>query len=389
MSLAEGVRYFVEDKRLLSCLSVTCGDRRSTLQAAGGVMDLAGRPLAEDALFDLASLTKLFTALTVLRLREEGVLTLSRPVTDYAPCFPNLREVTVEDVLTFACGLVTPQRVDAQKTRGAGLAQLMAIAPAPQPNRAYSDMHSMVLRYVAEGAAGVPLMSSIRRVILDPLSMRETFACVPDALRSRCVSCDREHRIEGDRYVLRAGVAPGTPHDPKAALLQAGDDVCGHAGLFSTRSDMVRLCQGVLEERIVSRESLRFMAVNRTGRPLPGGGHTQYLGCQCFVKHPEQYFSEIPVYMGREAIGLSGFTGHHVSIDPERGIFALFLGNRVLDRLTVLLPAPGRSRSDYGLAEDGSGWVRWTDGSRVTSSVDYVHHKDAQLHARIARAMDL
>lgn len=389
MSLQDGVRYFVEEKRMLACLSVSCGDAHHAAQAVGGVMDLAGRPLADDALFDLASLTKLFTALTILRLREEGLLALERPVTAYAPQFRHLQGLTVDQLLGFETGLVTPQRVDAQKTREAGLLQLADIRVAPQPNRAYSDMHSMVLRYVAEGAAGASLMDSIRRYILEPLGMRDTFACVPEELRSRCVSCDREHRIEGERYVLRAGVAPGTPHDPKAALLQQGDELCGHAGLFSTRDDMVRLCQGVLQGRVVSDESLRYMARNRTGRPLSGGGFTQYLGCQCFVKHPDQYFSEIPAYMGERAVGLSGFTGHHLSIDPERGIFALFLGDRVLNRLTVLLPAPGRSRTDYGLAEDGSGFVRWTDGSRIASSVDYVHHKDAHLHAQVARQLGL
>ena len=61
--------------------------------------------------------------------------------------------------------------------------------------------------------------------------------------------------------------------------------------------------------------------------------------------------------MGGRAISLSGFVGNHIALDPERGIFEFFLGSRVQDRLTVLLPPPGRTLTDYGLAPDGTGAV--------------------------------
>ena len=90
-----------------------------------------------------------------------------------------------------------------------------------------------------------------------------------------------------------------------------------------------------------------------------------------------------------KAIGLSGFTGHHLSVDVETGVFALFLGNRVLNRLTVLLPEEGKSITDYGLNPDGTGQVLWPDGSLVWSSVDYVHHKDVHFHRAVASELGL
>ncbi len=389
--LTRAIAYFTDEKRIMACLSVTCGDAARTLTAGHGVIDRAGTPLREDAIFDLASLTKLFTGLTVMRLREEGLLDLTRPVTDYAPELAFLRDVTVDAVLGFEVALMTPERIDAQPTRDAGLCQLRQMRAVDRGDgRAYSDMHAMALKYVIEGASGQRYIDCLRSRVLTPLGMTETFARVPEALRSRCVSCDGEHRIERASWIVREGIERGTPHDPKARLLQGDtDDLCGHAGLFSTRGDMERLCRGVLAQRVVSRDSLRLMARNRTGRRLPDGRFTQFLGCQCYVKHPQQYFSEIPVYMSDQAIGLSGFTGHHLSLDPETGVFALFLGNRVLDRLTVLLPEAGRSLADYGLAADGSGQMNWPDGSRPFSSVDYVHQKDARLHAPIAALLSL
>lgn len=388
-SLYDAIGYFTEEKRILSCLSVTCGTADSEYHALRGAADRAGTPIHEGSIYDLASLTKLFTGLMVMRLREEGLLDLHKPITAYAPQFANLGQVTVDQVLGFETALITPQRVDAQPDPEAGLRQLFAIEPRQVTGRAYSDMHSMVLKYVIEGAAGEPYMDVLARCILQPLGMTSTFAHVPRERLGDCICYDGEHRIEGSRWIVREGIAPGTPHDPKAHLLMQEGDVCGHAGLFSTRGDMTRLCQGVLRMDVVSRESLRYMARNRTGRRLPDGSWTQFLGCQCYVKHPEQYFSEIPLYMSRQAIGLSGFTGHHISIDPETGVFALFLGNRVMDRLSVLVPEKGLSRADYGLAADGSGQVRWSDGRLLFSSVDYVHQKDAKLHAPIGALLRL
>ena len=387
--LQDAIGFFTDETHILAGMSVACGTAGCAVTALGGVADAAGTPLAEDSIFDLASLTKLMTGMLVLRLREEGLLALDAPVTRYAPQFAALGQVTVEQVLGFQPGLVTPERVDAQQDAAQARRMLFAIRPVPLgEGRAYSDMHAMVLRYVAEGAAGEGYMPLLRRHILAPLGMDSTFCRVPDGLRGRCVHYEREHRIERENWILREGPAPGVPHDPKARLLNPDGDECpGHAGLFSTRGDMVRFCQGVLRGDVLPRRVLREMARNRTGRPLPGGGWTQHLGWQCFVKHPEQYHSEIPVYEGPEAFGCAGFTGNHLSIDPERGIFALYLGNRVLNRLTVLLPEPGRSLTDYGLNPDGSGSLRWTDGERVWSSVGYVHQKDAHFHNEVAAVL--
>ena len=124
-------------------------------------------------------------------------------------------------------------------------------------------------------------------------------------------------------------------------------------GLFSTAGDMAELCRAILRGEVISREDLRDMARNRTGRPLPGGGWTQHLGLLCYVRHPVQYHSEVPVYMSGGTIALSGFTGNHIAVDPERGLFEFYLGSRVMDRLTVLIPPPGKSVTDYGLSADG------------------------------------
>ncbi len=388
MTLTDAARFFTETAGSLACMSVCCGTERCTETAMSGTVDRLGTPVREDSLFDLASLTKMFTAFLCLRLRETGLMDFGRKVTDYAPRFRCLGETTVEDVFFFRRSLTTPVRVDACADRASGLKALEEVRAGENGTRAYSDMHAMVLKYALEGAAGMAYMPLLRREILEPLGMRDTCCAVPQAERRRCVCYEREHRIENGRYILREGPERGMPHDPKARLLNPrGDDCCGHAGLFSTVADLARLCGAVLGGRVLSRESLRYMAENHTGHPLPGGGYTQYLGGQCYVRHPVQYHSEIPAYMSDAAIGWSGFTGNHLAIDPEQGIYEFYLGNRVLNRLTFLTPEEGRTLADYGLAPDGRGHVLWEDGEKIASSVSYVHLKDAHYHPAVEEAL--
>ena len=388
MTLQDSIRFFTEETHIMPCLSVACGTVDSILAAHGGLADeKAGRPLTADSLFDLASLTKLFTALLVMRLREEGRLDLSRSVTAYAPQFVHLCGVTVDQVLGFEIALTTTARVDTQTSPEAGRALLLDIRPGEVTGRAYSDMHAMVLKHVIEGAAGEDYATLLQRMLLAPLGMENTYLVVPETKRSLCVSCDNEHRIERGRYILRSGVTPGTPHDPKARVMYP--EPCGHAGLFSTRGDLVKLCQGLLRCDVLPREALLFMSRNRTGHLRPDGTYQQYLGAQCYVKHPVQRHSEVPPYESDKAISLSGFTGHHISVDVETGVFALFLGSRCQNRLTVLIPEPGKSLTDYGLKSDGTGSLVCPDGVRIYSSVDYVYQKDAHFHQAVASEMGL
>lgn len=380
--LLRAIRFFTGETEIMAGMSLVCGDGERTERAMDG-------DVRENSVFDLASLTKLFTGLCAMRLKEEGLLDFGRPVFAYDPRFTELREVTVEQLLGFTVELRTPRRIDACGTREEALRCLFGTAAAGKPGRrAYSDIPAMVLKYVFEAAAGMPYMDYVRQAVLAPAGMTETWAKVPEERIADCQSYDGEYRIEGGKRSLRTGLRTGVPHDPKAALIQADTgDLCGHAGLFSTAEDMARFCRAVLAGKIVGYDSLREMAVNRTGRRLDDGTYSQYLGYQCYVRHPDQYYSEIPGYMGMQAFGNAGFTGNHLSLDPERGRYVLFLGNRVKDRLTVLVPEEGKGFADYGLREDGIGKVRREDGTMAPSSVKYVHQKDAHLHSAVAEVM--
>ena len=397
--LERNMRVLCGEKRLLCGLSVAygtatecetalCGQRQEAVPS-GGAFVPAPLPLQADSVFDLASLTKFFCLLLLLRLKEEGRVSLDAEIPALDARFARLAGVTVGDVLCYQKHLSTPQRVDTAEDREEGLRRLFEIGVVPSPAvRLYSDMNAMVLKYVCEAASGLSFYDALKDRILSPLGMRETWSAVPAGERRRCVSCNCDHQIAGGRFLLRTDLLPGTPHDPKARLLsQDGLDLCGHAGLFSTRGDLVRLLSALLAGEVLSRDTLMDIGKNRTGLPYPDGTHRQYLGMMCHVKHPDQYYSEVPAFMTDASFGLSGFTGHHLSVDPVLGCYVLYLGSRCHMHVSRVGPRPGESMQDYGLSADGNGCVRWPDGRQVPSSAGWVHFKDEWLHAPVAARM--
>ena len=383
--LLEGIRFFTEETGIMSCMAVCCGDRERTFRA------WSGEDAGENTVYDLASVTKLFTGICAMKLMEAGSLRADRRIADIVPEFSRLGDTTVEEVMSFGANLQTNGRIDMCPDADSARECLFSAVNTGRPGRRpYSDIPAMVMKYVIEKASGLSMFECVKRMILIPAGMRETWAKVPLERIRDCGDYSGEYRIEKGKRIFRQGPERGVPHDPKAGILQGNTgDLCGHAGLFSTLGDMERFCRGILDGKLLSSGSLENMAVNRTGRLLPDGTYSQYLGMMCYVRHPDQYYSEIPEYMGLKAVGIGGFTGNHVSVDPERGVFAVFLGNRVNNRLTVLLPEDGKTYADYGLNEDGTGRITREDGVSVPSSVNYVHQKDRHLHSVIEEILGL
>ena len=386
--LQDHMRFLCDTTRMLAGLTVAYGTAQDCeWETYGRACEQPARPLAPDSLYDLASLTKLFTCVAALQLVQEGKLSLSECAGRIDPRFENLRDVSVEDILSFRVCLKTPGRIDDTPAREEGLRRLFGVTVCPPPAiRLYSDINAMVIKYLIEAKTGMAFYDVLKTAVFRPAGMTETFSAVPSACRSRCVCYNNEHQIINGQYILRTDIPLGTPNDPKASLLSdGGRDLCGHAGLFSTRKDMVRFSQALLSEKLLSRDMLRQIGINRTGFPYPDGTHRQYLGYLCFSKHPNQHLSEVPSWMGGRAFGLSGFTGNHLSIDPDAGCFVLFLGNRCHGRVSRIVPA--EDGASLGLDARGVGLIRWPNGQLVPSSSQYVHFKDEYLHAPIEKRM--
>ncbi|MBQ8094497.1 MAG: beta-lactamase family protein [Clostridia bacterium] len=395
MTLQEGMHFLINESRMLTGLSVTYGRSNCAETTCIGNMRewvpdndtfvLSPSPIVPDSVFDLASLTKCFTAVLAMLLIREKRLDPDAPAGLYDARFVHLRSVPMMDILTFRTGLTTPGRIDNAPSAEEGLKRLFETAPAAAPRISlYSDIPAMITARILESITGKSYMTLLEERILKPLGMTETGN---RPAPGRCLDYGYEYRLIDGNWQVQKGRL-GQIHDPKAALLQpAAVDCCGHAGLFSTQSDMQRFAQGLLGGELLTLDELRYMGENRTGMPYGDGTHRQYLGILCFSKHPNQRLSEMPVWMGSHTVGLSGFTGNHLAIDPDSGTFILYLGNRVHHRLTRIVPQTDETFSSLGLAPDGTGTLPGPDGRPVHSSVRFVYFKDQCLGNPIGKQM--
>lgn len=395
--MLSSMRLLQEDMGMLSGLAACYGTANEAHQFTVGLAQeglladgqylRAPRPLTDQSVYDLASLTKLYTLVGVLQLVERGVLRLEDKICDLDTRFVHLTDCSLADCLSYQAILRTPQRVDAQPDAQRAHEMLWQIKAFPmEGERLYSDMNALVLGYVVEAVSGLPLIDCFREHIFAPAGLAETWAQVPPDRMGDVVNYNYEHRVINGVYQLLDHVPPGSPHDPKARLLQQGrENTCGHAGLFATAGDVCRFVQALLAGRLISQESLLGIGINRTGYLTHTGQYRQFLGQICFARSPIQRLSEVPEWMGRRAFGLSGYTGNHLAIDPEAGVFDLLLGNRCHMRLSQV--APESLAEELGLHLDGSGEVAWPDGRKVRSSFRFIHQKDRLIHRPVRDCM--
>ena len=181
--LLDNMRFLCDETRMLSGLTVVYGTGRESESALYGraqevTLDNGRflpceRPLQENSIFDLASLTKLFTSVTTMALVERGMLRLDERIGEIDARFAHLRDVTVFDTLCYRVCLQTPGRIDDAPSREEGLRRLLDVRVAPSPAvRIYSDINAMVIKYVIEAKTGLPFYDALCRYILAPAGMR-------------------------------------------------------------------------------------------------------------------------------------------------------------------------------------------------------------------------
>jgi CubicO group peptidase (beta-lactamase class C family) len=389
--LGEGVSYLVDERRIVTGIAgayggLTGGEtfvsgniREVRLENGEFVPDAA--PMDETSVFDLASVTKLFTCIAIMQLSERGKLSLNDPIGSLDPRFVHIRDASVEGLLSFRCALRTSARVDQAGGAAEAKRLLFDVRRAPAPKRRfYTDMGAMVLRYVVESVSGQPYFEYLTQNIFRPLGMAHTFADVPQALLPNTVCCNYERTVSDGSCFVDTHCPAGTVHDPKARLMRRGEaGPCGHAGLFSTLTDMKRLAEGLLRGELLQRETLTRIGVNRTGGKLPDGTYSQHMGYLCYAKHPVQTFSEVPVCFGERTIALNGFTGNHFSVDPDRNQYMILLANRIHNRVTTLT-----GRAD---PHDHTETTRWDDGKTYIVSQNFVYLKDKYLKNTIGQLL--
>jgi CubicO group peptidase (beta-lactamase class C family) len=300
-------------------------------------------PTTVDTIYDLASLSKLFTSTVAVQLIQQGRLALADTVVTYLPAFDNngKGDITILQLLTHVSGL-PPDPSPALWTHATMAERIDAVmTTVPQATAGteyiYSDLNMITLQLVAEAITGQTLDVLVRDSITWPLGMRDTMYNPPASLKPRIAA--EEYQQVPDR-----GLVWGQVHDENAWALGG---VAGHAGVFSTARDMAVFCQTFLNggrygrARILSRDSVISMFTNYN-QAFPGNEHG--LGWELY-QHWEEGALATP-YSG----GHTGFTGTSIAVDPTTQSFVLLLTNAVHPSRNWGVPNPQRRQVAYDLA---------------------------------------
>ncbi|RDG38459.1 serine hydrolase [Streptomyces corynorhini] len=282
------------------------------------------RAMTGDTVFDLASLSKLFTSVLAVRRIERGELEPAARVSSYLPEFGGAgkREITVRQLLTHTSGLRAWLPLYTEPTREGKLRMLWRESPAHPPGTVcvYSDLNLITAQLLLERITGRPLDVLLRDEITAPLGMRRTRYNPPPSWRP-FIAATEDARPPWSG--LDRGLVRGEVHDENAYALGG---VAGHAGVFSTARDLAVLARTLLNggaygaARILRPESVELMFTDFNGA-FPGEPHG--LGFELCRRW----------YMGAMAtprtVGHTGFTGTSLVLDPTSDSFLILLGNSV------------------------------------------------------------
>ncbi len=278
-------------------------------------------PMRPDTIFDIASLTKLFTSIAVLRLVDDGKVDVNRRVSTYLPEFgANGKEaITVEQLLTHTSGLEPdlPLWQD-WPDKASRIKAVMDVAPTALPGTVYiySDLNLITLGVLVERTGGEPLDTVVAQRIAKPLGLKDTGYHPPPSKLDRIAAT--EYQVAPPRGMVR-----GQVHDENAWALGG---VAGHAGIFSTAADLAVVGQAILNggsykgNRILREDTVRAMLTDHN-TAFPGDAHG--LG---FELDQRWYMGGLT---GPRTAGHTGFTGTSLVLDPASRSIAVLLTNRI------------------------------------------------------------
>jgi CubicO group peptidase (beta-lactamase class C family) len=312
-------------------------DGRLVHVKGAGVQDIdTGRPVTADTLFRIASMTKAFTALSILRLRDEGRIALDAPVETYVPELRGWKyptedspKIRVRDLLTHTAGFVTDDPWGDRQTPMPEedftrlLRDGVPFTRPPGTAMEYSNLGYALLGRIVSNASGRPYKDFVEGLILAPLGMTSSGFDVAVAPAGRRAL---GYRWEDHQWKLE----PTMAHGAFGAM----------GGLQTSASDYGRWVAYLLaawpardggDPGPVRRASVRELAQGAnfpSVRTRPGSSGAE--ACREAATYGMGFFAASDCDLGLTLSHGGGYPGYgsHVLLLPDYGVGIFALANR-------------------------------------------------------------
>ncbi|QDV33045.1 serine hydrolase domain-containing protein [Tautonia plasticadhaerens] len=373
--IEQAIRRLVDDGQLAGGSALIARNGRRAYQVSVGLADReAGRPMAEDTIVRIASMTKPITSAAAMILVDDGKIALDDPLSKYLPEFAHLTvikvkdegessedtppfeiapaegEITIRQLLTHTSGLSyrfagKPHLAEMYARAGVsdGLSETPGsigdnawrIAQVPllhHPGTAWEySLSTDVLGRVVEVASGQSLDTFFRSRIFDPLGMDDTYFVLPEEKRDRLAAVYEPDEDGG----IRPLDSRPEQHGPLvySASYPTWDDgayYSGGAGLVSTLGDYARFLQMLLNEgeldgvRVLEPGTVAAMTTDQVGDlEPPDWGHGRGFGFGFGVATRE---GEAPWAVGSYSWG--GFFNTYFWVDPRNELVGVVFSQK-------------------------------------------------------------
>jgi CubicO group peptidase (beta-lactamase class C family) len=229
-----------------------------------GITDLSTMaPIKTDSLFYIASLSKQFTAVSIMMLAERGKLSYDDKLTRYFPEFESFASnITLKQVLNHTSGLI--DHLDIVKDEVTGwtnddvvklLLRENKVLFEPGEKSSYSNSGYVLLSMIVEKVSGESFPKFLEKNIFKPLGMKNTFVATRDAKILK--------RVHG--YSENGGKWEPADYDAFTT---------GGGGMYSTLEDLEKWDKSFYTEKLIKSETLKLAstpATRNNGRPTPYG----------------------------------------------------------------------------------------------------------------------
>lgn len=278
---------------------------QDTLSGFAGTVDSkSDSDLIDDGtLFDLASLTKLYTATLASILHAEAEIDLDSPLSDWAEVSEALAKTTSRELLTHTSGLAPWW--EEQNSRESTIEKLfdLELEKNQRGELVYSCTGYSMFAVLMERRYNQSFETLLNQKLLSPLGLANTV-----------FNPQRENIA-----IAEQGNPAGEVHDPRA---KAMDGVSGNAGLFANSSDVHKFLKALIENNDVITDAAREQLFT----PTVDAEWKQGIG---FRFDDQQRMGQASGFFSH-----TGFTGTLALLSPESGVIGVMLTNRLVCNTT-------------------------------------------------------